>query len=661
MKVFITGISGLLGSTMARYLIMQGDKVVGIDNMIGGVEGNVPDHQDCEYHRGDILDTELMKEIMTGCDVVFHTASLPYEGLSVFSPTVTATSIVSGTISTAIAALHNNVRLFINCSSMARYGNQETPFTEEMDTKPEDPYGIAKVAVEQTIKLLCDVHGMEYNIAVPHNIVGPNQKYDDPFRNVASIMINMILQNKQPIIYGDGNQERCFSDIRDCIYCLDQLCMNKHINEEIFNIGPDEETISINDLYDMISNKLKFNLPPIYVKDRPNEVKHAMCSSQRARERINYVTKYTLEDSIDDLISYIKENGSKKFKNALKLVYNIGWCLSGTPIFNGSRDFESLCRLAKLPLTVSKDELSRKYMIRRTKEELCQQTERLRLPPLNFQLHELEMTSDELFVYQQVWDKCMDIANQAIESEMKQYFHMLLLECLLRVRQCCIHPQLYFDGIERQKHKNKKNKKWTRKEELWSGSNAKLEKIREILNTEEEQKTIVFTQFTVEQELLQTFLEEEGWEVYKLSGLEDRDQKSEALRLFKETPNPRTCILIQIKAGGVGLNVQQATRIIFTAPSWNPATELQAIGRSHRTGQAHKVTVHKLAYLDPSPALSSVDQCMMNLQHAKQLITAEILGDDRLLEKIPIPTSKQSLKDLISIFLKGNKSNTSNK
>ena len=92
---------------------------------------------------------------------------------------------------------------------MARYGKQETvPFREDMVCKPQDPYGIAKYAGELLVSNLCNTHGMEYVIAVPHNITGPRQKYDDPFRNVASIMINLMLQGRQPIVYGDGTQKR---------------------------------------------------------------------------------------------------------------------------------------------------------------------------------------------------------------------------------------------------------------------------------------------------------------------------------------------------------------------------------------------------------------------------------------------------------------------
>ena len=174
---------------------------------------------------------------------------------------------------------------------MARYGNIKAPFSEEDTLNPVDPYGVSKVAAENILKILCKTHGLEYNIAIPHNIIGPKQKYDDPFRNVASIMINLMLQNRQPIIYGDGEQKRCFSDIDDCIYCLDKLITDKSIVSQTINIGPDEEYISINQLFKIISNKLQFNQMPKYFKDRPNEVKEASCSSDKARRLLNYTTK----------------------------------------------------------------------------------------------------------------------------------------------------------------------------------------------------------------------------------------------------------------------------------------------------------------------------------------------------------------------------------
>ena len=102
--------------------------------------------------------------------------------------------------------------------------------------------------------------------------------------NVASIMINLMLQNRRPVIYGDGEQTRSFSDVEDCIYCIDKLALSEKIKSEIFNIGPDENYITINNLYKSISNILKFNQQPIYFPERPNEVKLSNCSAEESKK-----------------------------------------------------------------------------------------------------------------------------------------------------------------------------------------------------------------------------------------------------------------------------------------------------------------------------------------------------------------------------------------
>jgi UDP-glucose 4-epimerase len=255
-----------------------------------------------------------MKRIMNGVDIVCHAAAYAHEGLSTFSPVSICNNNVTGSVSVFTAAILNKVKRIVYCSSMARYGNINIPFKEDDALKPVDPYGVSKVAAENILKILSKTHGIEYNIAVPHNIIGPKQKYDDPYRNVVSIMINLMLQNRNPIIYGDGNQKRTFSDIDDCIYCLDKLLTDPNIVSQTVNIGPDEEFITINELYKLLSNKIKFNLEPKYLEDRPNEVKEATCSSQKAREILKYQTNVTLDKSLDKIINYIKLKGPKKFE-----------------------------------------------------------------------------------------------------------------------------------------------------------------------------------------------------------------------------------------------------------------------------------------------------------------------------------------------------------
>ena len=313
MHIFITGIAGFLGSNLSEYYLRKNFKVSGCDNLIGGSLDNI-DQNKINFFKANCEDFEMMKKITKNVDILCHAAAYAHEGLSSFSPVLITNNNVTGSVSVFTAAIINKVRRIVYCSSMARYGNIKIPFKEEDQLKPVDPYGVSKVAAENILEILCKTHGVEYNIAVPHNIIGPNQKYDDPFRNVVSIMINLMLQKMRPIIYGDGNQKRTFSDIDDCIYCLDKLLTDPQIVSQIVNIGPDEESISINELYRLLSNKLKFNLEPRYLEDRPNEVKEAICSADKARKILGYKTSVSLDESLDKIISYISRKGPRDFQ-----------------------------------------------------------------------------------------------------------------------------------------------------------------------------------------------------------------------------------------------------------------------------------------------------------------------------------------------------------
>jgi UDP-glucose 4-epimerase len=312
MHIFITGIAGFLGSNLADYYIQKGFKVSGNDNLVGGSLENIS--KKVNFYKTDCENLDEMTKALKSVDVLCHAAAYAHEGLSSFSPYLICNNNVSGSVAVFTAAIRNKVKRIVYCSSMARYGNIAVPFKEDNEINPVDPYGVSKVAAEKILKILSKTHNFEYNIAVPHNIIGPKQKYTDPYRNVVSIMTNLMLQNKKPIIYGDGEQKRTFSDIEDCIYCIDKLIFDKKIVSQIINIGPDEEFITINELFNKLSNILKFNKEPIYTDDRPNEVKHASCSSDKARKILNYKTRISLDQSLKKVINYIKKNGPKPFE-----------------------------------------------------------------------------------------------------------------------------------------------------------------------------------------------------------------------------------------------------------------------------------------------------------------------------------------------------------
>lgn len=317
MKVFVSGVAGFLGSHLADAFNRSGDQVVGCDNMIGGDLHNLPEGID--FQEADCGDIDKVKKMTAGVDLVYHCAAIATEGLSVFSPAIIARHVFQNTAGLLAAAASNQVKRFVYCSSMARYGTGEPPFREDQTPRPEDPYGIAKYAGELLVANVCETHGMEHVIAVPHNIIGPRQKYDDPFRNVASIMINRMLQGKQPIIYGDGEQIRCFSFVQDCVDPLVKMGIKPGLSGEIINIGPDEGSVTINELARLIAELLEFDLKAIYVPGRPREVKDATCSADKARALLDYSTKVTLREGLQSMIAWIREHGPKEFEYHLPI------------------------------------------------------------------------------------------------------------------------------------------------------------------------------------------------------------------------------------------------------------------------------------------------------------------------------------------------------
>ncbi len=316
-KILITGVAGFLGSHLAEKLYNLGHQIIGIDNMMGGYEDNISEK--IEFHKIDCCDLSKVQTIMKNVDVVYHCAATAHEGLSVFSPYEITKNNYLASVSIFTAAVNEKVKRIIYCSSMARYGDLKTPFTEDMEPQPVDPYAISKVAAEKVLANLCELNNIEYVIAVPHNIIGPKQKYDDPFRNVVSIMLNRMMQKKQPIIYGDGEQQRCFSYIDDCISCLVPMLDQKNLHTEVINIGPDEEFVTVNKVAEICANVSGFNSEPIYKKERPREVKHALCSADKARRLLGYKTTTSLKTGIEKTYEYIKKRGVRNFDYNINL------------------------------------------------------------------------------------------------------------------------------------------------------------------------------------------------------------------------------------------------------------------------------------------------------------------------------------------------------
>ena len=317
MKIFVSGVGGLLGSDLAREALELGWEVTGTDSFLGGAASNVPEGVMC--WKADCCDSRQYAHLLKDADVVYHCAAAPYEGLSVFSPQIVFQNTLISTVALLRASINAGVRRFVFISSMSRYGHGQVPFTEDMTPAPVDPYGIAKVAAEAVVQNLCSLHGLEWVTAVPHNVYGPGQRYWDPYRNVPAIMANRVLQGKAPVIYGDGSQRRSLSYIADVTAPLIAMADHPAAPGQVFYVGPGGEGVTIAGLAGRIIRLAGADVEPEFFPGRPSEVHQAYCSAAKTRDVLGCEAQWDLDAGLGKLIAWIAEKGPRPFEYHLPL------------------------------------------------------------------------------------------------------------------------------------------------------------------------------------------------------------------------------------------------------------------------------------------------------------------------------------------------------
>jgi SNF2 family DNA or RNA helicase len=251
------------------------------------------------------------------------------------------------------------------------------------------------------------------------------------------------------------------------------------------------------------------------------------------------------------------------------------------------------------------------------------------------------MFDEERALYECVFLEAQGIIRDAFKNAVSlNAKNMIILECLLRTRQCMIWPQMYLNGVAKQNEIQP---------EVWKGRSNKMETLFRMIEEHPTEKSLIFCQFRGEMNYIQRQLSD-TCPVFRIDGSVPKEERVRQIEEFKKT-HGGAVFVIQIKSGGQGLNLQEATRVYITAPSWNPATELQAIGRAHRTGQTKVVHVKKLVYKECNRFVS-VEEEMMALQGHKSLVCSEVLNDDRVKTQIPVnrTSAKISILDIKKIF-----------
>ncbi len=319
MRVLITGGAGFIGSHLVDKMINHGHSVVVVDDLSGGTKKNL--NPKALFYKHDLrnLDRKDKHNIYQICEefkpqIIYHLAANAAENLAQFSPVEITSRNYGAFIHTLTAALKvkkKAFKRFIFTSSIATYGSLQTPFKETDKPEPEDLYGISKLAAEETLKVLSKVHEFEYVITRPHNVFGPRQNMTDPYRNVVTIFMNSLMKNKPYYIYGDGKQRRCFSYIEDVVDAL-YKCAILDVNKKVFNIGADKD-YSLNELSNTIQKVAGIKIPPLYIGNRPQEVKVAIADHSQAKKYLAYQDKISLEEGIRRTWEYAKSLGPQEY------------------------------------------------------------------------------------------------------------------------------------------------------------------------------------------------------------------------------------------------------------------------------------------------------------------------------------------------------------
>jgi UDP-glucose 4-epimerase len=309
-NILVTGGAGFIGSHVAEELIKNHHQVTVLDDLSGGFVDNLVDG--VRFVCGSINDVNLIDRLFEEekYDYVFHLAAYAAEGLSHFIKRFNYENNLIGSVNLINASINSGVKCFVFTSSIAVYGaSPELPMTEETPAHPEDPYGIAKLAVEQELRVSKEMFDLDYIIFRPHNVYGERQNIGDKYRNVVGIFMNQILQGRPMTIFGDGSQTRAFSYIGDVAPVIAQSIDFPEAYNQVFNIGADHP-YTVKELAQRVAHAMGVEASIDYLPPR-NEVVNAYSSHEKIRRVFGDREPCNIDEGLRRMAEWVKQHGAR--------------------------------------------------------------------------------------------------------------------------------------------------------------------------------------------------------------------------------------------------------------------------------------------------------------------------------------------------------------
>ncbi|MBM3908271.1 MAG: NAD-dependent epimerase/dehydratase family protein [Gemmatimonadetes bacterium] len=312
MTSLVTGGAGFIGSHVAELLDAAGEQVVVLDDLSGGFVENIVG-QRTQFVQGSVTDAALVNRLFEEhrFDHVYHLAAYAAEGLSHFIRHYNYENNVLGSMNLINASVNHGVKVFVFTSSIAVYGSNQLPMTEELTPRPEDPYGIGKYAVELDLAAAHEMFGLDYVIFRPHNVYGERQNIGDRYRNVIGIFMSQILKGEPMTVFGDGRQTRAFSYIADVAPAIAHCVHRPAAFNQVFNIGADQP-YSVLDLAQAVAKALGAE-PALRHLEARKEVVHAYSSHDKVRRVLGDLTgNVPLDEGIARMAAWVRMVGARE-------------------------------------------------------------------------------------------------------------------------------------------------------------------------------------------------------------------------------------------------------------------------------------------------------------------------------------------------------------
>ncbi len=306
-KHLVTGGAGFIGSHIAEALVERGDSVRVLDNFSTGFRQNLEPFGDrVDVVDADVTDVEAVRRAVEGVDCVFHQAALASVPRSVKNPLETNAACVTGTVILLDQARQAGVRRVVYAASSSAYGDQPFSSKRENDLpSPLSPYAVAKLAGEYYCQAFFHTYGLETVGIRYFNVFGPRQDPDSPYSAVIPLFITALLSGKRPIIFGDGQQSRDFTFVKNVVHGNLLAAEAKAAAGKTLNVANGHST-SLLTLIKLLNEILGTNVDPIFEDPRVGDVKHSLADITLAEKLLGYEPPITFEDGLRQSIEYYK-------------------------------------------------------------------------------------------------------------------------------------------------------------------------------------------------------------------------------------------------------------------------------------------------------------------------------------------------------------------